>query len=199
VCPGSLEWRLIDPLAKLLARHPGIRFDVNGASFERMIQQLRNGAVDVAVGFDAAFRDWPDVERQPAGELHTLIFARKGHPLLEEQIVTPEALARYPFVSPSDSRPYGAVVRDLYESQGVEWRTRVHVIDYFPTVTRIVASSDAVAGVSRDHAKSSAFQREFQVLPFDLFGGAPLCCAVRARWEPAPAARAFIKAMRDGG
>lgn len=199
VCPASLEWRLIEPIAQLLRRHPGIRFDVNGSSFERMIQQLRNGAVDVAVGFDAAFREWPDVDRQPVGELQTLLFVRKGHPLLQADPLTRETLSRYPFVSPSDSRPYGAVVRDVYESQGVEWREHLHVIDYFPIVSRIVATSDAVAGVSTAHAVNPAFLRQFQTLPLELFAPAPLCCAVRARWEPSPAARAFIKAMRESG
>lgn len=199
VCPASLEWRLIEPIAQLLRRHPGIRFDVNGSSFERMIQQLRNGAVDVAVGFDAAFREWPDVDRQPVGELQTLLFVRKGHPLLQADPLTRETLSCYPFVSPSDSRPYGAVVRDVYESQGVEWREHLHVIDYFPIVSRIVATSDAVAGVSTAHAVNPAFLRQFQTLPLELFAPAPLCCAVRARWEPSPAARAFIKAMRESG
>jgi len=197
VCPGSLEWLLIEPLAQLARRHRDLRFDVNSSSFERMIQQLRNGAVDVAVGFDPAFREWPDVDRRLIGELQSVLFVRKDHPILREPAVTEDMLSRYPLVSPSDSRPYGAVIRDLFETRGEEWRSHLHVIDYFPVVSRIVATSDAVAVVSTSHARSAGFQRRFQTLPLEVFAPAPICCAVRARWEPSLAARAFMAALRD--
>ena len=197
VCPASLEWRLIAPLANLLARHPNIRFEISGSSFERMVQLLRNGAVDVAVGLDAAFSDWPDLRREPVPELETTLFVRRGHPALGAVPATLAELAQYDFVSPSDSRPFGAIIRHIYESQGVEWRTRLHVIDYFPIVRRIVASSNAIGVVSLSHAASAAFQRDFALLehlvPFEPAG---MCCAVRARWDAKPAVRAFIRAVQ---
>jgi len=197
VCPASLEWRLIAPLAKLLARYPSIRFEVSGSSFERMVQLLRNGAVDVAVGLDAAFADWPDLRREPVPELETTLFVRRGHPALGVVPATLADLAQYDFVSPSDSRPFGAVIRHIYESQGVEWRTRLHVIDYFPIVRRIVASSNAVGVVSLTHAATSSFRREFALLDHLVpFEPARMCCAVRARWEAKPAVRAFIAAVQ---
>jgi len=197
VCPAMLEWQLVNPIAQLVRRYPSTRFDITGSSFERMIQQLRNGAVDVAFGFDAAFREWPDIARQPIGELEVMLFVRKGHPLLAEPVITRDMLARYPFVSPSDSRPYGAVIREVYETKAVESRVYLHITDHFPLVRQIVASSDAVAVVAATHAHRAAFRRQFETLPLDLFSSAPLCCAVRARWEPSPAARAFIAAMHE--
>jgi len=197
VCPASLEWRLIAPLAKLLSRHPAIRFEVSGSSFERMVQLLRNGAVDVAVGLDAAFSDWSDLRREPVPELETTLFVRRGHPALGAVPATLADLAQYDFVSPSDSRPFGAVIRHIYESQGVEWRTRLHVIDYFPIVRRIVASSNAIGVVSLTHAATSSFRREFALLDHLVpFEPARMCCAVRARWEAKPAVRAFIAAVQ---
>ena len=200
VCPASLEWRLIAPLANLLSRHPNIRFEVSGSNFERMVQLLRNGAVDVAVGLDAAFSDWSDLRREPAPELESTLFVRKGHPALDAVPATLADLAQYDFVSPSDSRPFGAIIRDIYESQGVEWRTRLHVIDYFPIVRRIVASSNAIGVVSLSHAASRSFQRDFALLEHLVgFEPARMCCAVRARWEAKPAVRAFISAVQADG
>jgi DNA-binding transcriptional LysR family regulator len=198
VCPASLEWRLITPLARLLARHPSIRFEVSGSSFERMVQLLRNGAVDVALGLDAAFGDWPDLRREPVPELETTLFVRRGHPALGAVPATLADLAQYDFVSPSDSRPFGAIIRHIYESQGVEWRAHLHVIDYFPIVRRIVASSNAVGVVSLSYAASSAFQRDFALLEHLVpFESAEMCCAVRARWEMKPAVRAFINEVQS--
>lgn len=198
VSPASLEWRLIETLLVLRARHPQTRFDISSASFERMVQQLGSGAVDVAVGFDAAFSEWPEFHREPIAGLESTLFVRKGHPALAHTPATAADLAAYEFVSPSDSRPYGALIRNIYESQGVEWRTRLHVIDYFPTVRRIVAASDAIGVVSRGHAATTTFRRRFETLEqAEPFPVAPMCCATRKQWAPKPAVRAFIKAMRD--
>jgi DNA-binding transcriptional LysR family regulator len=198
VCPASLEWRLIEPLARLLSRHPNIRLEISGSSFERMVPLLRNGAIDVAVGLDAAFSEWPDLRREPMSVLEATLFVRRGHPVLEGGPATLADLAAYEFVSPSDSRPYAAIIRRIYESQGVDWQSRVHIIDYFPIVRRIVAGSNAIGVVAFPHAASRAFQRSFALLEhLSPFESARLCCAVRARWSPQPAVRAFIAAMRD--
>jgi DNA-binding transcriptional LysR family regulator len=196
VCPASLEWLLIDPLAALLARYPNIRFEVVGATFERMVQLLRSGTVDVAVGFEAAFSEWPDIRHSSMPALKSSLFVRKGHPILDQEFYSESDLAKYTFVSPSDSRPFGAVIKGLYESQGIDWRTKLHIIDYFPIVRRIVASSDAIGVAVLSYVRSPAFAREFVALEkLDAFVPAPLCCAVRARWEPKPAVRAFVSAM----
>jgi DNA-binding transcriptional LysR family regulator len=197
VCPASLEWQLVEPITALINRHPSIRFDISGASFERMARQLRGGAVDVAVGFEDAFSDHPDFERQPLAPLKTTIFVRRGHPLLDVLSPTAEDLAQYDYVTPSDSRPYGARIRDIYESQGIDSRTRIHVVDYFPLVKRIVANSDAIGVVAIQYTQTAAFQRRFAAVDvISRFPLAPLCCAIRAKWEPKPAVRAFISACR---
>lgn len=197
VCPASLEWRLIAPLSNLLYRYPDMRFEVGSSSFERMVLLLRNGGVDVALGLDAAFADWSDLRREPVPELEFTLFVRRGHPALAETPISIADLAQYDFVSPSDSRPFGANIRNIYESQGLEWRSRLHVIDYFPTVRRIVASSDAIGAVSLSHIGSPSFQRHFVVLDHLVpFEPARMCCAVRARWEAKPAVRAFIAAVQ---
>jgi len=197
VCPASLEWRLVEPITALITRRPSIRFDISGASFERMAQQLRNGAVDVALGFEDAFSDHADFERQPLASLDTAIFVRRGHPLLEAISPTAADLARYDYVTPSDSRPYGTRIRDLYESQGIDSRSRIHVVDYFPLVKRIVANSNAVGVVAAQYTRTAAFQKRFAVVEVvSRFPPASLCCAVRAKREPTPAVRAFLSACQ---
>ncbi|HVV32574.1 MAG TPA: LysR family transcriptional regulator [Vitreimonas sp.] len=200
VCPASMEFRLIEPLATLLKRHPSVRVDVSGANVERIVQQLRNGSVDVAVGFDAAFADWPDLRRQAIfNENPGQLFVRRGHPVLENRKATLKHLAKYDFVSPSDSRPYGAIIRALYEDQGIDWRQHIHVVDFFPIVKRIVATTDAIGVMIAGYAdRSASFRNQFVVLdaqnPFSA--AAALCCAVRARWEARPAARAFMTILQ---
>lgn len=198
VCPASIEWLLVQPSALLLSRHPNVRLDISGSSFERMVQQLRTGGVDVALGFEAAFSEQPDFRREPLAPLRTTFFVRHSHPILDLAQVTARELARYDMVSPSDSRPYGTVIRDIYESEGVDAHARIHIVDYFPVVKRIVATTDAIGIVAIPYTESEGFRRRFARVPFlETFPLAPLCCAVRSRWETRPAVRAFIKACRE--
>ena len=199
VCPPALEWWLIEPLVALLGKHGGIRYDISSANFETIVQHLRSGALDVAVGFDAAFTGWSDLRREPIGALRSGLFTRKAHPLAGRDRVSARDLAAFDIISPSESRPYGEIIRDLYEAEGVDWHDRVHRVDFFPTVQRIVERSDAVGIVALSHAASDRFRARFALLPgVDLFPSAPLCCAVRVRWPPKPATRAFIAAVRRG-
>jgi DNA-binding transcriptional LysR family regulator len=194
VCPASLEWWLIEVLGELISKHPGIRFDISSASFETIVQHLRSGAIDIAVGFDAAFREWSDVRREPMGSLKSRLFVRQGHPLLELDTVTEHDLASYDIVSPSDSRPFGEIIRNLYESAGIDWRDRMHHADFFPAVRRIVERSNAIGVVALSHARSSQFLDRFILVPdVDPFPVLPLCCALRVRWQPKAVTRAFIK------
>lgn len=199
VSPASLEWMLTRPVTALKIKHPTIRFEIVGAPFERMAPMLRNGGVDVVLGFEDAVREWSDLKHEPAGEFQATLFARKGHPLLNGRTITAEAIVDYELVSLSDSRPHGAVIRALYESQGVDWRKRLHVIDYFPIVRKIVENSDALGVVAHSHATLPAFRERFATLDaskLGLFAPTPICCATRMRWEASPAARTFIFMMR---
>lgn len=197
VCPASLEWLLAEPLAALLARHPGIRYEIIGSSFERMIRLLRNGSVDVALGFDAAFAEWSDVRREPVATLQGVLFVRKGHPLLARERVRIEDLGDFDFISPSDSRPYGVVIREIYESRGIDWRKHLHVIDNFTIVRQIVATSDAIGVTTAELAATELFAKSFgMIAEVNPFAPTPLACAVRSRWDPKPAVRAFLAEMR---
>lgn len=198
VCPTSLDWHLAEPITKLLLRHPSIRFDLSGSSFERMAQNLRSGAVDVVVGFDDAFREHPEFRRERLGAPRTVMFARKDHPILKVTSPTTKDVAQYEFVSPSESRPYGTTIRNYYESQGIDARSRIHTIDYFPIVLRIVANSNALSMAAEQYANRPYFSKRFSVVPIRARSTsiAHLCCAVKARWEIKPAVRAFIKACQ---
>lgn len=198
VCPASLEGQLIEPITLLLKRHPAIRIEVSGASFERMVQQLRTGQVDIALGFDAAFGEQPDLRREMLPPLRTTLFVRRDHPILNCNPVTVADLTKYEFVSPSDSRPYGTTIRSWYDSQGIDASQMLHIVDFFPIARRIVATTDAIGFIGVQFTYSEAFRSRFARVPFLASSPLqPLCWAVRARFEPRPAVRAFIRACRE--
>jgi DNA-binding transcriptional LysR family regulator len=198
VAPASLEWQLVDAAEALLGRHPGIRLDVTGSTFERIVHFLRNGVIDVALGFDEAFSGWPEFDRRPIGATESTLFVRKGHPLLEIPAPTHEDLARYDFVCPSDSKPYGAPIREIYENAGMSWQQKVHLVDFVPLMARIVAKTGAIGMVNRAYGQSASFQRNFATLEHpDFFPPAELCCAIRKHRDMTPGVRALMSALRE--
>ena len=197
VCPASLEWLTVLPLTDLIHRHPSVRFEVTGSKFETMVQLLRTGAVDVAVGFEAAFQEWPEINREPIAALDPALFVRAGHPLLDQEVVSISDLARFDFISPSDSRPYGASIREMFEVQSVDWRRHLHVIDFFPTVRQLVATTDAIGVVARNADGDRRLASDFVLLEgVNLLPLSRMSCATRSRWAPQPATKAFIKSMQ---
>jgi DNA-binding transcriptional LysR family regulator len=197
VCPSSLEWLLVDGLADFHRKFPVTRFDVTSASFERMIQQLLSGNVELAIGFDADFVDWAEIRRMPIGVMESTFFARKGHPILQIARPSHADLAQYEIVSPSISRPYMATTRSIFERQGMDWRRHVHIIDSFPVVRRMVETSDAIAPVSRSYARNPSFRNRFGLIePLEPYPGAVICAAVRARIGPSQAVRGLVTALR---
>ena len=198
VCPASLEWILLEPLSTLLARHPKIRVNIVGGSFDRVVQQLRAGAIDVAVGYEAAFEDQPDFRRERLPPMPTTFFVRHGHPILDCEHVTVEDITKYDLISPSGSAPGDYLWRQMYEQAGVDANERMHLIDYFPIVARLVDETGAIGIVSTQYTSSRAFKSRFSTFPYlETFPLAPLCCATRLRWPPRQAVRAFIKACRE--
>lgn len=197
VAPPSLEWRLADPLAALVARHPSLRFEVQGASAERCVHQLRSGGVDVAFGFEEAFANWSDLQLEHVGEASPVIYVRKGHPLTGRTAVSKAELAAFACVTPSDSQTFGRTLREMFEKEGVSWQRHLHIIDHQMIAQRLVARSTAFGLTSQQVASAPGFLEVFELLPVrDLFALFPVCCATRARWELSRPVLAFLSVMR---
>ena len=200
VCPASLEWLLADPISSILAAHPSIRVDVRGASLERMVHEVASGDVDLALGYEAAFRGRRDLRRVPLYPLQGMAFVRKDHPITKRAEPTLADLEDYPLVTPSESEPFTDIIRGILEGQGVGWREQVHVVDSFPIVKRIVTKTDAVGLVAADLARDFRFAAHFATVPLpDVMPLAALCCVYRDLYEPKPSVRALITSLRNAG
>ncbi len=198
IFPGSLEWMLTEPLMALLRHRPSIRIEMVTGTSERGIQLLTRGDIDVAFGMHAAFANWAQFKCEKVGLLDAIPFVRRDHPILAMGPVTVETLTRFDFVVPSSSEPYTTAVRQMYEASGQALGDRLHVMDFFPLIQRLVASSDTIGFVAAKVANSRRFQERFVALRGTyLFQGPTLCCAVRARWPAKPATRAMIAQVRQ--
>ena len=198
VCPASLEWLLADPISSLLACHPRIRVEVRGESIERMVHEASNGDVDLAIGYEAAFRDRRDLRRVPLTPLRGMVFVRKDHPIMQRSKPTLADLGAFPLVTPSESEPFSEIIRAICKEHRADWREQLHVVDSFTIVKRIVASTDAAGFVSTDHADDPRFTSRFATLPLpDDMPLARLCCVYREVYDPKPCVRALISLISN--
>lgn len=200
VSPASMEWQIVEAIEMLLTRHAAIRLETTGGSFERIVHQLRNGAIDIAVGLDEAYAGWPELERKQIGMLESDLFVRKDHPLAERSALLAGDLAVFDFVTQPESKPYGDIIRGFYDAAGERWRHRMHIVDYFPTAARIVRTTDAIGMVQRAYTRTASFKRYFVPLNIDeaIFPPSRLCCAYRQHRDFTPSMRAFVAALRHG-
>ena len=199
ISPASMEWQIVDAVEVLLKRYEDIRVETFGGHFERVVNSLRSGGIDVAVGLDEAYRGWPDLERKSIGMIESDLFVRKEHPLVGRTELSGSDLAQFDFVSQPESKPYGEIIRGFYEAAGERWRRRMHIVDFFPTAARIVRSTDAIGMVQRAYTRTASFERYYASLDVrsDLFPPSLLCCAYRKHRDLTPAMRAFIAAIRS--
>ncbi|WP_447929891.1 LysR family transcriptional regulator [Sphingopyxis fribergensis] len=198
IFPGSLEWMLTEPLLALLRHRPSIRIEMVTGTSERGVQLLTRGDIDVAFGMHAAFANWAQFKCEKLGVLDATPFVRREHPILAMGPVTVKTLTQFDFVVPSSSEPYTTAVRQMYEDSGQPLGDRLHVMDFFPLIERLVASSDTIGFVASEFVASRRFQERFVALSgTNFFQGPTLCCAVRARWPAKPATRAMIAQVRQ--
>ena len=163
---------------------------------ERCVHQLRSGAVDVAFGFEQAFTEWSDLKLTQVGVISAVLYVRRGHPILHGSPVSRAELATYDCVMPSDSRPFGNILRALFESEGVAWQRHLYVTDHQMIARRMVARSNAFALTSAEVAVSEGFGELFECVPVEgLFEPFPISCATRARWELSRPVKAFLQTM----
>ena len=74
----------------------------------------------------------------------------------------------------------------------------LHVIEFFPIVADLVASTDPLAMVEAGYERSAAFRQRFVAFDLSLIEPVAMCCAHRARWLPGPPARAFMSVLAGG-
>jgi DNA-binding transcriptional LysR family regulator len=197
ISPASLEWMLIEPCVRLLKLHESVKLEMVSGSVERMAELLRQGQIDLAFGPADVLRQWPEFRCEPMTDVTLNLFVKKDHPLTVIKPLGPTDLANFEFVVPLPMQPSLGAVSAIYEAAGHDWTRKVHMIDYFPAVERLVLEFGLVGIVAKAYAATKRFSGRFAVLGQpELFEPLLVCCAYRRRWVPKPAATAFIRVAR---
>lgn len=197
VCPASMQGLVNKAIKQLVLRRPELRIHLEASSVGGGVRALRRGDIDVLVGPDNAMQGESDLTVEQLGELKTHLFVRKAHPLAGKPKVKNEEIAAFPVVAPDSMSWHTDQMRTLFATLGGDAARRMHVIEYFPLISDIVAASDAIGVVSDEYSNSKTFAQRFSLLKIDFFDRLTVGFAVRKRWLPTAAMRAFQATLRE--
>ncbi len=191
--PGSIDWLVTEPLLSLLKYHSAARIEIATGNSERGIHLLSRGDIDVAFGLEAAFSRWPQFKCERVATVEMVPFVRADHPILLTDHVDKEALTKFEFITPSSSEPYTAIIQQMYEEFGIRPSDKIHMIDHFPLVRRVVSSTNALGTIARKFTHGAWFQNNFRILEeTNLLDPLILSYAVRLHWPVKPSAKKLI-------
>lgn len=141
VCGPVIEQGILpDASVQFLQQHPGVKLQVNVYNPDRMLECLRNGDADIAVG---AFQNVAgmDVELLDTRDLRIAFFVRAGHPLLETKDWL-HKLRHFPLASPQ----IPPETMRWIEQRGL-WASERHLAtNSYVLLKRVVLNTDHVIG-----------------------------------------------------
>ncbi len=86
-------------VAELIARHPDLHCKVKLSSWRRVVDLVRERAVDLGVAEISTLGTEQDLEAEPIAQHDMVFFCRRGHPLLARQTVSKADLDAFPLAS----------------------------------------------------------------------------------------------------
>jgi LysR family transcriptional regulator of gallate degradation len=188
---------LPNAIARLTARHPGVRVVTDESAYEMLVARLRAGDIDFILG---ALRD-----NDPGSGLHNerlmtenmVALARRDHPLANARGLTIADLRHAQWILPRSNAP----TRALFDSQF----RRAKLKSPMPTVETadlavirgLLLRTDMVAAVSAQQLHYECESGQLVVLDVPFHNTERnIGLTLRAEGTPSPAARAAIDAIR---
>lgn len=185
-------------IARVVARHPGLRINAVEGAFATQEEALRAGELDFVFG---ALRDFPrdsDLEGEALLEDRLSLTVRGGHPLTRRRFPGWDKLCAYPWVLNRPGTPGRERLEAAFRARGVE-APRVVVETGSLAMTRaLLLESDCVTALSPHQFEHELRAKLLATLPFDLPETTRLIGFIRRRGSVlAPSAELLIGALRE--
>ncbi|MEM7667286.1 MAG: LysR family transcriptional regulator [Pseudomonadota bacterium] len=198
ITPPSLEAFIVDAVARVITSDDKVTLEISGLRADAARRALRQGDIDLLLAPTPTLAAWNEVTAHDANIIRPLVFVRLGHPLASLDDPTVVNLAKFDFVAPTNIQQYSKVLRQLDFNSERSSKQKMHVIDYFPLVTRIVEMTDCFSVVSKNHIPSASFSDRFRVLDIpEVFDPLELSFAFSDPDHQKPLASRFVAAFND--
>jgi DNA-binding transcriptional LysR family regulator len=189
---------LVRAIAALSRDRPGIRIDVTGGRHEALIDDLRNGVLDVVVtGFGVGPPD-PDLDERVLAEDDYAVVVCSDHPLSRRRNIRLDQLMQYPWVVSSNIAEVVPGWLRAFTDQGLTPPHPAIASDSYLFIKSVLGEGDFVAVLPRDVIGTEEAATTFSVL--DIKGIAwkrRVRAATRTRGTRPPAVGFFLETLAD--
>lgn len=126
--PTQARYALPEIIARFVARHPRVRFSLREGSPRHIADLMRTGGADLAIltEADSLFRDLVTL---PCYQWNRGVITPPGHPLLGEERLTLEAVARYPIVTYDFALEADSPIRKAFDARQLTPSVALTAID----------------------------------------------------------------------
>ncbi|HEY8878048.1 MAG TPA: LysR family transcriptional regulator [Roseateles sp.] len=152
----------------LKQRQPRVHVAISVDTSKILIQQLRNGDLDLVIGRVLDSESAAQLSFEPLNDEPHCLVVRAGHPLAGRTDLSLPELARQSWILP----PGGSILRDrltaLFLSAGLDQPQQTVETLSLPVVTSLLGQSDMVSALPDELVKPYLAAGLLEVLPFDL-------------------------------
>lgn len=187
---------LVRAIAALSSDRPGLRIEVTGGRHEALIDDLRNGVLDVVLtGFGVGPPD-PDLDERVVTEDAYVVVVRDAHPLSRRRNVRLEALMDFPWVVASNIAEVVPGWVRAFTDQGLTPPNPAISSDSYLFIKSVLSEGDFVAVLPRDVIGAVETGTTFAILNIDGIGWTRrVRAATRARGTRPPAVGLFLEKL----
>ena len=191
--PLSRALLLPHAVARIAQEMPNARFDIVEGSWRELVEQLRDGAIDLMIG---ALRDpAPDLEQDPLLDDRLVIVGRIGHPLAGPAMPSRATLAAYPWIVGRSGAPLRALWENLFAGEPPHAPIECGSV---MVIRGVLREGDFLTMLSPDQvALEIASGMLATVGPELASSGRVIGVTTRSGWRPTRVQARFLSVLRD--
>lgn len=194
ISPAAIEAVPAPSISQWMKKQRGTLLELTSNKLEIAIKEIKSGSADLMMAGPRAIESYRDLKIRPLKTLKNDIFVRKDHPLTKLSNPTHADLMAYDSVAPDGMIEAIRLFHDMYERYGHDPHMKIHSVDYFPIVRRMVSHSDCFSFVMRSYSKTDNFKKYFTALPmFDMMKDTEICFAYDAKRPLKKSAKEFLR------
>lgn len=181
----------------VLESHPKARLKLREASYQELVNELRNGTIDVIFGALRAPPPFGDLREEPLFEDPYCVVCRRNHPLARVKRPRRADLRAYDWIFPTASLPRRAVLDDLIDKWRLSGRVQIET-DSLGAVTSLLAVSDRLSLLPRGYVFGEDRSTQLKILDVPVPHVRRMVgLTTRRDWLPTALHAAFVDRLRE--
>lgn len=115
-------------ISRFIQRHPRVRLSLREGSPQQILELMNTGAADIAITTEAQ-ELYEDLVTLPCSQWNRCVITPLRHPLLKQQKLTIENIARYPIITYDFAFSGNSPIKRAFDARGIKPNVSLTAID----------------------------------------------------------------------